>query len=286
MPSADHIVRCLRERGDLWTVADGMTALGGDALRRFDAIARDIGDVAQEECAVEWRGAPAISLATLDRAEYFASFPEWLSLVTHLDSDPAVLEGIARSKDAPAAVAAHAAPCAAALSPAVCYHAYDRLADTTIDTPRLITMQGTCWRHELGRFAPLEREWAFTMREMICVGSAADVHRFLERGIDRVNGLAARYGLRGTIAPASDPFFAPTARGKALLQRVKGLKRELLVDIGGGRSIAAASFNDHETFFGTAFGIRLASGEPASTGCIAFGLERWLLGALTACNSI
>ena len=63
---------------------------------------------------------------------------------------------------------------------------------------------------------------------------------------------------------------------------MKGLKHELALPIGGERSTAAASFNNHERFFGDAFGITLETGEPASSGCVAFGIERWLLAFLVA----
>src|SRR5690606_1364658 len=59
-----------------------------------------------------------------------------------------VLAQVATSP-APAESARHAqAPAAAALSPAVCYHVYESLADRVIDCSQLITVQGTCWRHE------------------------------------------------------------------------------------------------------------------------------------------
>jgi hypothetical protein len=60
------------------------------------------------------------------------------------------------------------------------------------------------------------------------------------------------------------------------------LKRELMLPIGGARSIAAASVNDHEGFFGEAFDIRCADGGWASSACVAFGVERWLLAVLAA----
>ena len=114
------------------------------------------------------------------------------------------------------------------------------------------------------------------------VGSAADVEELRAWGTQRTAQLATSLGLTHEIAPASDPFYAPTARGRMLLQRVKGLKTELLLDIGAGRTIAAASFNDHERFFGECFDIRLSSGDHASSGCVAFGLERWLLAFMVA----
>ena len=97
----------------------------------------------------------------------------------------------------------------------------------------------------------------------------------------RALALAAALGLDGELAEATDPFFAPTARGRALLQRVKGLKQELLLRVGDER-VAAASFNLHERFFGEAFDIRLADDAPAASACVAYGVERWLLAFLVA----
>jgi len=128
----------------------------------------------------------------------------------------------------------------------------------------------------------LERQWAFTMREIVCVGSASDVEDFRQRGMRLAGTLASRLDLDAGFLVATDPFFAPTARGKTIVQRVKALKHELALPIGGERSTAAASFNHHEQFFGEAFGITLSTGEVASSGCVAFGLERWLLAFLVA----
>jgi seryl-tRNA synthetase len=168
------------------------------------------------------------------------------------------------------------------LPPALCYHVYAALADRTLTDSAHVTLRGTCWRHEGERTAPLERGWAFTMRETVRVGAAGAVEPFLEHVAERTLALAAALGLDAEIAPATDPFFAPTARGRSLLQRVKGLKREIMLPIGGGRSVAAASFNHHETYFGDAFDIRAADGAAAVSGCAAFGLERWLLAFLVA----
>src|SRR6266850_3449915 len=155
-----------------------------------------------------------------------------------------------------------------------------RHAGTTVASPTLVTAQSHCWRHEGGRHAALERGWAFTMRELVCLGTDKDVRQFLERSIARVSELASELDLSATVIEATDPFFAPAARGKALLQKVKGLKRELTMPIAPDRDLAVSSFNLHETFFGDAFDIRLADGRPATTGCLAFGIERWVLAFL------
>jgi hypothetical protein len=164
----------------------------------------------------------------------------------------------------------------------VCYHVYAALAHTRLHAARTMTVQGCCWRHEGERFAALERGWAFTMREIVCIGTEAECVAFRDRGIALARSLTASLRLDSEITPAEDPFFAPTGRGRALLQRLKELKQELRLPIGDGDTVAAASFNLHEGFFGEAFDIRLADGSPAFTACVAFGLERWLLASLVA----
>ena len=65
------------------------------------------------------------------------------------------------------------------------------------------------------------------------------------------------------------------------MQQAGALKHELQLAVDAdGRSVATASFNHHHDFFGTRFAIRLADGSPAHSGCVAFGLERWVLGVL------
>ena len=283
--TAEQVVRGLRARGELWEAGPGLVGLRGDALELSRAIEGRLRDAAAGSAAgcEEWQVPPAIALEALARSGYFASFPQWLTAAAHLSDDPAVLEGVATSA-APAAAARSAlAPADAALPPAACYHVYAALAGRVLgDAPVVVTAQCTCWRHEGARLRPLARGWAFTMREVVCVGAERATRRVADRGAARARVLAESLGLGGRLAVAEDPFYAPTARGRALLQRVKALKHELLLPVGGGAEVAAASVNLHETFFGEAFDIRLASGDPASGACVAFGVERWLLAFLCA----
>jgi seryl-tRNA synthetase len=280
MRPRDALVRELRARGELWECAPGLVGLRGDALATLRTLEARIAASCAAESPDEWRVPAAIPLGVLERARYFASFPQWLTLASHLTDDEAALERVAASAAPARAAAEHVVPAETALPPAVCYHVYAALADTTVAAPRIVTAQGCCWRHEGDRVEPLARGWAFTMREIVCIGSEADCASFRERGIRIAQALAGELALDHTLTAAEDPFFAPTARGRALLQRLKALKHELRLSVGDGETVAAASFNLHERFFGEAFDIRLPDGQPAHTACVAFGLERWLLAAL------
>lgn len=281
MRDAAEVIAQLRSRGELWDGVGGAPALGGETLRRYRRTEARLARMARRHAGEDWRAPAAIGMHTLERAGYFADFPHWLTVAAHLRDDPAALERVARS-DQPARAAAETSVVAAALPPAVCYHVYERLAERTIGAePLLVTAQGTCWRHEEAS-RPLARGWAFTMREIVCVGTPAQVTGFRRQWMRRALRLARRRGLAPRLVPASDPFFAPTARGRALLQRLRARKHELLLPVGAGDEIAVASFNHHDRFFGERFALRLPDGAPAATGCVAFGLERWLLAELAA----
>jgi len=277
-----ELLRVLRARGDLWDVAPGVTGLRGETARLFAALERRIGELCLGETIDEWRVPPAIDFATLARADYFASLPQWLTLASHLSGREDVLLRVAEHPEPALAVRDAATPPIVALNPAVCYHVYAGLAGQILHAPRLVTAQAGCWRHEGARHGTLERGWAFTMREVVFVGNETDARAFLRCAAEQATQLAGGLGLDSAIAPATDPFFAPTARAKQLVQRLKELKHELLLPIGDGRTTAAASFNLHDTFFGEAFRIRLPDGRPATTACMAFGLERWTLAFLAA----
>ena len=94
------------------------------------------------------------------------------------------------------------------------------------------------------------------------------------------SALAARLGLETELVLATDPFFAPTARGRAALQRIKGLKHELVVSIPRRPPAGDRVVQRSRAFFGESFEISLPMAAPASSGCVAFGIERWLLAVL------
>ncbi len=276
----EAVVADLRKRGLLWESAHGVVGMRGDLAVLDSAVSSAIGELAHAEAADKWRMPQAISFDVLERAKYFESFPHWLTVASHLRDDEAVLERVARAENPGTETSKSLEVASAALPPAVCYHTYAALADSRIDTPLIMTAEETCWRHEGSRLSALERGWAFRMREIVFLGDVVEAEAFRQNGIAQACAFAESIGLKSRIEVAEDPFFAPTSRGRALLQRVKALKHELVVDRPSGEPLAIASFNNHERFFGEAFAIRLPDGQFATTACVAFGIERWMLAVL------
>jgi acyl carrier protein len=243
-------------RRELELTTDGGLTMRGSAsslCEYFDSVVRGW---AFELGAIEETFPAEIPLATLGRAGFTTAFPEKL-----------VWTGDAGDKSA--------------RPPAVCYHHYPSVSDSTLDGgASIVTALGRCFRNEYDASSchPAERLGAFTMREIIAVGDGALVERLRTDLMDRVSTWMKELALDGHIEVATDPFFTSEARGRLLMQQMLPLKYELQLRVDpDGRSVAAASFNNHQQHFGRAFSILLPSGDHAHSGCVAFGWERWMI---------
>jgi len=229
--------------------------------RRVDAIDQRVRAIGTALGACEMQYPVLIAKPVLVQAEYDQAFPHLLM--------SASVEAL------PALGADGSEPCSPearwCLSPAVCYHAYAQLAGQTIDGGVSITARGRCFRSEAD-CEPGVRQIEFEMREIVFVGSAAWVDGCLETARAHVEALALELGLLGDWQPAADPFFLPTAAGRAMMQRLLRVKLEYQLR---PASLALASVNRHGSFFGQRFAMSDPAGDPVHTGCIAIGLDRW-----------
>jgi hypothetical protein len=216
---------------------------------------------------------PLIDIGVLAEIDYLSSFPHLATFAVCLDADEANLkEFVARGPvDADGAVRlARTAPVTQILTPAACYPVYPHLRGEALAAARRLTVRATCFRRE-AHYEPLRRQWSFQMRELVCLGTRAEVVSFLAAGRDAVDALCRTLDLPITWEAATDPFFEPARHPGHLAQRLRPTKHEARL----GGDLAIASVNLHEDHFGAAFGITRA-GEAAVSGCVAFGVERWL----------
>jgi hypothetical protein len=256
---------------------NGQCSLEGPLLALYERLdATFVGRIAAPWDATEERHPPFIAAAELDKLDFFRSFPHLATFPVWLK--PGVLEtfGGDEISDGQGNLRLRATgPVRDALTPAACYHLYIRHQNTTLDGPRHLTTCNTCFRHE-AYFRPLERHWSFTMREVVCLGSRDEVEFFLEHTRAQVDALLGELDLPVAWCAATDPFYRPRRSASYATQKRNPVKYEAVLD---GR-LPIASANLRQDHFGSAFHIRRGA-DDAYTGCIAFGVERWLLAILT-----
>jgi hypothetical protein len=260
--------------------AQGYASVHGELLARMEQLDARFLRWAREEHATAYRSAGLLPLADLRRARYLQGFPHLAVFPARLSPEAAPLRAVAAaSATADGLELPFATACDSILPPAACFQVYAALQDSQLDAAHVATVCCTCHRNEADH-AWLRRQRAFAMRELVCVGTRAEVDAFLARNRARVDAFARTLGLDARWALATDPFFEAEREPRHLAQRLEPLKHELRLHDG----LALCSVNDHRNFFGEGFGIR-RDGESAHSGCVAFGLERWLYALIEAFGS-
>jgi len=218
---------------------------------------------------------PVMSRAQLEKSGYLKSFPNLLGCVCGLHGTERDINDAVRRFEAGGDWTTSLSVADLVLLPAACYPVYP-IAASRGQLPAgglRFDVAADCFRREPSKH--LDRLQSFRMREYVCIGTPDDVADFRERWMVRAQNIAQDLGLTFRVEQASDPFFGRVGQMMAVAQVAQSLKFELLIPLRSEEQpTACMSFNYHREHFGTTWGINDASGEPAHTGCVAFGMDR------------
>jgi seryl-tRNA synthetase len=256
----------------------GQSTLSGSLLDLYRRLDRLFLRWAQDCGADEYRFPPFIAARELSKLDYFRSFPHLVTFATTLDAGEGNLKRFAAGEpvnEAGEVQLTGQSPIREVLTPAACYHFYVRFQGEALTAARYVTTRATCYRRE-AYYSPLERQWSFSMREIVSLGTADEVKEFLARYQAKVDRFFRSIELPVEWKNATDPFFNPLRNPKYLLQKLDPVKTEMIFD----DRLAIGSVNFHRNYFGEAFEIS-REGREAFSGCVAFGLERWIYAFLS-----
>ena len=274
MPS--HTLEPLALPGIRWH-SNGQSTFSGNMLDLYRILDRLFLKWSEETGAEEHWFPVFIEARELDKIGYFQSFPHLVTFPVVLDGEESNLRHFsnAQNPDSDGEITlARVMPVKDVLAPAACYHFYVHFQGEDFSAPRYLTTLARCCRRE-SQYLPLERQWNFSMREIVCLGSAEEVKSFLARLQGVLHEFFSRVGLPIEWKNATDPFFDPSRNPKYLAQRLDPVKTEMVF----GGTLAIGSVNFHRNYFGEAFRIA-RDGKEAFSGCVAFGLERWMYAIL------
>jgi hypothetical protein len=249
---------------------DGRAVLGPEAVALRSDLDGHFAAWGAEAGARAVAYPPVLTVEDLVPLDYFTNFPHLASVVGGLRADEVSRDLVSSGELRTDTVGRYVGASGHILPSAACYNAYIHLAGTVLPGHTTVTTVATCFRRE-DHYHGLRRLFAFTMREIICIGPRETVLDFLATHKARVTSFIEELGLPITVAAATDPFFDPNG-ARTLMQKLFPVKEEFVYS----GELAIASVNFHRNFFGERCDIRLDDGSPAFTGCVAFGLERWL----------
>ncbi|MFE2586299.1 aminoacyl--tRNA ligase-related protein [Streptomyces sp. NPDC059378] len=248
-------------------VAPGIAVLESEEAALFDALEARFQDIARALGARPVAGPALLPEEDLARLDFFRNFPHLALPVTTLTEQ--AREELARGETTTPSSGHPPVPTGCCLPTATCYGLLVSRQRRDIETPEVITAIGRCFRNE-DHYDGLRRLRAFHMREALYIGSQEGVVDHLSRSTELVLGLADRLGVKMRKEPATDPFYLGDG-ARSVLNQLDPVKFEFVSDDG----TAIASVNRHRNFFGERLDISFG-GEPAYSGCLAFGVERWV----------
>jgi seryl-tRNA synthetase len=245
----------------------------------FDALVTRTADVDEPE---RMAFPPLLPRRQLEEIGYLKSFPHLAGAIFAFDGDEeqaaAQEERAQRHED----WSEFQSMTDLVLTPAACYPVYPAVAARGPLGAGGITVDAGgsyVFRHEpSGDPARLQM---FHQREIVRIGEPEAVAAWRDAWRDRSVELLRSTGLDARFDVASDPFFGRSGRLLARSQRAQALKFEVLVQIAGPEPTAVASFNYHQDYFSSTYGIAMENGGgTAHTACLGFGLERITLALL------
>lgn len=270
--SADEHAAGLARLGLMW-LDTGQAGLRGPLLRLAEDCDRAFQRLASTWQAQEERHSATVAADILERIDYFGSFPHQATFAVRLDPKEENLDEFVagpRVDEDGWIVTTSLLPPNDVLTPAACYHVYAAHQGEKLVDPLYVTTRNTCFRQEK-HYEPLRRLRSFTMREIVCLADEAETGRFVGTAHELVSRFATLVDVPISWQPATDCFFRPALNPKYLFQRLEPVKQEATY----GDGLAVGSVNLHHDHFGVGFQLDFA-GKPATSACLAFGIERWL----------
>lgn len=213
----------------------------------------------------KWRIPALIHGDILEKCGYFTTLPHQITSAAIFKN---VSDGMSRCK-----LEENTCCSEYYLTPAACIHVYPMLQQAAVYN-ELITVNARVYRYEGGEHQIGTRLWDFEVKEYVAVGTSEFVEAFLNDYKHKAINLASQYGLNAEIKKASDHFY-PSKDNimKKRFQLANNLKFELVVPR-NEKELSLCSFNYHGSHFSEAF--HFDKQKKIVTGCVGFGLDRWL----------
>lgn len=277
-------------RGWMHDYGKGQVAYAGPVLRLANLINRKAGELYRSALNAKDSHFPAlIDADTLKKCGYFDSHPNAVTFVGNVIEDFDAIEKFrlanSCSEGALLPERDHVHIDGMCLNPAACFPCYPSLGGRVLTSGECYTWMGRVFRYESRNINGLDRLYEFNVRELVFVGDEAFVRDCRQKALPIVEELAAFVDLDCRIQTATDPFFATVSAAKKFWQAAQEVKNEIKIPVldgqGNQKLLACGSINLHGNFFGQRFDIKGGDGQPAQTGCVGLGIERWVLAAFT-----
>ncbi|SFK99841.1 aminoacyl--tRNA ligase-related protein [Brevibacillus centrosporus] len=223
--------------------------------------------------SAQQRGYPStLSVSSMKKNRYYNNFPQNVFSVSEIPHNYKLIEDI--RGDVMNIEFNHFQSSGMFLQPCICYHCYEEWENKQL-TESVLTAEGQCFRHEVSWKINQFRKSEFKMREIVFIGSEQKVISLREEILNETWEFFNKIGFVGKVINSRDPFFFYNDMKKGTFQMLSNAKYELLA-MSNKEPINIASFNYCNDLLCKNYNISNNHGEYLHSGCVAFGIDRWM----------
>lgn len=264
---------------------EGLYYLKGKAIFLFKYFEKRFSTLATEMGAIQKQYPVLLPVDDYLKTGYISRSPQYSIFCSNAHENMKLLEGLetAIKKGDVSSVLNNPR---FALSPSACFHVYMEYKNQVIDKNQTVSFTQNVFRNE-GRLNYNEagRLMDYHVKEIVFLGDEEYVNNSRKEALRKTKELLNEWGLCAYVQKASDPFVLPKMQKYKKIQLLDASKYEVRIWMGEDDYLAVASYNLHGTAFSYPFNIKMECGESLVTGCVGFGLERWVISFLTQFGS-
>lgn len=271
----------LFEKGYVCRNEKGLVSLGKEAVDLFYYFDTTFRNVALKLGAKEEKYPVLLGIDTMNFTGYYRRTPQYTMFCSDVIEDFADLERMSKAKFVENNMHEVIKKPGFALSPSACFHVYEKYRDKELDIGTIITLNQNVFRNE-GRlnWDEFGRLRDYHVREIVFFGSDEYVEETREKIAKEIMQIIKRLNIDAFMSVAADAFIMPKMIKYKKYQIIERSKYEVRMSYENDRTIAVASLNLHGTSFTDSFNIKVQGEEKPVSGCIGFGIERWIMAFL------
>lgn len=266
------------EDGTVVEINDGLVSLGNNAVVLYEYFDEVFKNIALKYGAVEERYPVLLGIDTMNNTGYFRRTPQYSMFCSNLTEDVEQLELLKNENFCENSIEEVLEKPSFTLSPSACFHVYEKYKNRILNQNTIITLNQSVFRNE-GRLNWYEfgRLRDYHVREIVFFGDDSYVECMRKNILEETKKVLKDLKLNSNVTVASDPFIMPKMIRFKKIQMMQRSKYEVRVSYGENETLAVASFNLHGTAFTEPFHIGVNGVENVVSGCVGFGIERWVM---------
>lgn len=259
----------------------GLISLGKEAVDLFEYFDTVFRNIAMKLGAKEEKFPVLLGIDTMNHTGYYRRTPQYTMFCSDVTEDFAELEKMSKISFIKNNVEEVMKKPGFSLSPSACFHVYEKYQNKELANETIITLNQNVFRNE-GRlnWDEFGRLRDYHVREIVFFGSEKYVEQTREKMLKEIKNVIHRLGIDAFVSVASDAFIMPKMIKYKKYQLMERSKYEVRMSYRKDNSIAVASLNLHGTAFTDSFNISIQGEKNPVSGCIGFGIERWIMAFL------